>query len=30
MMQWIDRKGLIAHLRAQFSIDWHSHHDVPH
>jgi uncharacterized protein len=26
----IDRRGLIRHLRAQFSIDWHGHHGISH
>ena len=30
MMQLIDPKGLIAHLRAQFRIDWHGHHGIAH
>jgi uncharacterized protein len=26
----IDRRGLIRHLRAQFSIDWRGHHGISH
>lgn len=30
MTDRIDRRGLIRHLRAQFSIDWRGHHGISH
>jgi uncharacterized protein len=29
-MSHIDRRALIAHLRANFKINWHGHHGIPH
>ena len=29
-MSIVDRRGLLAHLRAQFRIDWYGHHGIPH